>query len=102
MKKKKTIAVKKLKVTPKEDKKVHTFIWPIKEKVNEVCLAGDFNNWKPEPMAKLETGFLGTVKLGPGVYQYKFIVDGQWQVDPSAMENAKNDFGSSNSVVYVS
>ena len=92
----------KKKAFVKEDKsKVSTFTWPLVENVSEVCLAGDFNKWKPEPMKKCECGFVGSVKLEPGVYQYKFVVDGQWRIDPSALENAKNDFGSTNSVLLV-
>ncbi len=92
----------KKKTVLKEDKrKIKTFIWPLSGNANEVFLAGDFNGWKPEPMAKGETGFHGTVKLEPGVYQYKFVVDGEWQVDPSAMENAQNDFGTANSILRL-
>lgn len=106
MKQKKQTAMKKQQVQlkevkPQEKKKVQTFVWPLSGNVNEVCLAGDFNDWKPAPMVKRETGFHATVKLDPGVYQYKFIVDGQWQVDPCAKGNAINDFGTANSVLLV-
>ncbi len=92
---------KKKMVEKLEKKRVQTFVWPLTGNVNEVCLAGDFNNWNPEPMTKLENRFLATVKLDPGVYQYKFVVDGQWQVDPCSKGNAQNDFGTNNSVVLV-
>lgn len=88
-------------VKPQDKKKVQTFVWPLGENVNKVCLAGDFNDWKPEPMAKRETGFHATLKLDPGVYQYKFVVDGKWQVDPCSKGNAMNDFGTTNSVLLV-
>ena len=102
MKQKKQTAVKKQQTPVKQDnKRVQTFIWPLAGNVNEVCLAGDFNNWNPEPMAKRDNGFLATVKLDPGVYQYKFVVDGQWQADPSAKGNSQNDFGTINSVLLV-
>ncbi len=50
-----------------------------------VYLAGDFNNWSTtsHPMRKEEDGtFWIVLKLAPGKYEYKFIVDGQWTADP--------------------
>lgn len=88
-------------VKPHDKKKAQTFVWPLGGNVNEVCLAGDFNDWKPEPMTKRETGFHASLKLEPGVYQYKFVVDGEWQLDPCAKGNAINGFGTTNSVLLV-
>jgi hypothetical protein len=39
--------------------------------------------------------------LGPGRYQYKFVVDGQWLPDPNAHGSIRNDFGSFNSLIDV-
>jgi 1,4-alpha-glucan branching enzyme len=47
---------------------------------NSVALAGDFTSWEltPKPMKKNKDGvWKTTVALGPGRYEYKFIVDGQ-------------------------
>jgi len=93
----KPVAQKPITIT----KKVQTFQWPLTGNENEVHLAGDFNHWHPEPMSRHETGFHAAVELDPGVYQYKFIVDGQWQADPASKENAPNGFGTMNSVVFV-
>ncbi|MFA6294582.1 MAG: HPr family phosphocarrier protein [Victivallales bacterium] len=104
MKQKKQAVLKqqsRAKQVKQDKKKGQTFVWPLTENVNEVLLAGDFNNWNPEPMAKCENGFHAAVELKPGVYQYKFVVDGQWQVDPFAKGNARNDFGTTNSVLLV-
>lgn len=105
MKQKRQSNVKKQQSTEKkvkkENVKLQTFVWPLGN-VKEVYLAGNFNQWKPEPMAKSDAGFLTTVKLDPGVYQYKFIVDGQWLADPSASENTQNEFGTANSVLVIS
>ena len=81
--------------------KVQTFIWSLNGVEKEVCLAGDFNNWKPEPMAKCGNEFKATVKMQPGLYQYKFIVDGQWIEDPCAKESVQNEYGTLNSVLQV-
>lgn len=50
-----------------------------------VYLAGDFNNWSTtsHPMRRESDGtFWIVVKLAPGKYEYKFVVDGQWTADP--------------------
>jgi hypothetical protein len=42
-----------------------------------------------------------TVPLAPGRYQYKFLADGEWLLDPAAQQNVPNEYGSLNSVVEV-
>jgi hypothetical protein len=51
----------------------------------KVMLAGTFNNWKPNELAmkKASDGWQLAVKLAPGNYEYKFIVDGRWMYDNS-------------------
>ena len=66
----------------------------------QVQLVGDFNGWIPqgsemEPMGRL---WRKHVKLQPGRYQYGFIVDGQWQVDPCT-GTEPGPFGGQNSVL---
>jgi len=39
--------------------------------------------------------------LHPGVYEYRFVVDGQWQADPNNMECVANPFGESNSLLII-
>jgi 1,4-alpha-glucan branching enzyme len=51
-----------------------------------VFLAGSFNAWDPteHPLKKDGNGLWKTTKtLDQGIYQYRFIVDGEWKVDPS-------------------
>lgn len=68
----------------------------------EVFLAGDFTNWEPVAMARREDGsFALGVSLRRGRYEYKYIVDGQWIVDPDISLWAANPFGSVNSVIEV-
>lgn len=50
-----------------------------------VYLAGDFNNWSTtsHSMRREDDGtFWIVMRLSPGKYEYKFIVDGQWTADP--------------------
>jgi hypothetical protein len=69
-----------------------------------VSLSGEFNGWAPDatPMTRQENGHWQTiVDLAPGRYQYKYIVDGEWQPDPLAAEHVWNPHGTLNSVVEV-
>ena len=102
MKQLKQMAVNQQQAMIEQDtRKGQTFMWTLNGNEKEVCLAGDFNNWKPEPMTKCENGFHASVKLEPGVYRYKFVVDGLWKVDPSAKGSRRNDFGTTDSVLIV-
>ncbi|MEM1321627.1 MAG: hypothetical protein AAGG75_15320 [Bacteroidota bacterium] len=49
-----------------------------------VVLSGDFNNWNGAEliMEKQADGWALPIALRPGNYQYKFIIDGRWTVDP--------------------
>ena len=70
----------------------------------EVYVAGEFNDWT-KPGKKLKEGMGGKwstmLRLKPGRYAYKFIVDGQWQTDPNCSETAPDGFGGVNSVMEV-
>ncbi len=70
-----------------------------------VCVAGSFNEWKPEstPLNQVGNGrWIGDLKVHPGRYEYLFVVDGQWLPDPNAKETVENPFGGRNSVLSVS
>jgi 1,4-alpha-glucan branching enzyme len=70
-----------------------------------VFVAGDFNRWGAGDL-RLRRDQTGIWKiqlwLPPGRYEYRFIVDGEWQDDPHAATRIPNDFGSSNCVLLVS
>lgn len=69
---------------------------------HRVIVAGEFNNWNEEQlvMKKTDTGWELPYVLGPGNYQYKFIVDGQWMTDP-ANPHLASLYGHTNSVLTV-
>lgn len=70
----------------------------------EVFLAGSFNKWNTSdlPMKQDESGtWKVAVNLEPGVYEYRFIVNGGWQNDPNCKECCDNAFGTSNSLVRI-
>ena len=68
-----------------------------------VILAGSFNKWDEElfPMKPSEFGWKLTLQLPPDVYEYKFIVDGEWIEDPANPNKKKNEFDGYNSVLVV-
>lgn len=69
-----------------------------------VFVAGQFNDWSPAAteLAKGEDGvWRVTLKLLPGKYEYKFIVDGQWREDPNNPDKVADPYGGSNSLLTV-
>ena len=73
------------------------------EKGKAVYVAGCFNKWNPtaKKMAFKAGVYSASVKLAPGEYQYKFIIDGTWCADPENVNSVPNDQGTFNSVVVV-
>jgi 1,4-alpha-glucan branching enzyme len=72
----------------------------------KVFLAGSFNDWNGKKKKliynKAEMLFKGTALLEKGIHQYKFVINEEWCVDPECPDWERNEFGSLNSVVYVS
>ncbi len=71
---------------------------------NNIALMGDFNNWneKTHPMKKENNElWKKTVFLNPGRYEYRFLVDGQWQNDPKNNQLCQNRFGTYNNFLIV-
>jgi 1,4-alpha-glucan branching enzyme len=69
-----------------------------------VMLAGNFTDWGKFPldMVKNEDGVWSIfVPLLPGIYAYRFIVDGEWRDDPRSDLYAPNPFGSADAVVTI-
>lgn len=70
----------------------------------QVFLAGSFNAWDPStrPLRKNAKGlWKTTVTLEHGVYQYRFIVDGEWKEDPSYGNKEIDGSIACNSVIVV-
>ena len=77
----------------------------IKPAAKKVCVAGSFNEWKPEETPLMCVGdgrWAGALAVEPGRHEYLFVVDGQWLPDPNAKESVQNPFGGRNSVLVVS
>lgn len=50
----------------------------------EIILAASFNGWNEHDISlkKTATGWETVAYLGAGLYQYKYIIDGNWFIDP--------------------
>jgi 1,4-alpha-glucan branching enzyme len=67
-----------------------------------VAVVGSFSDWKPVRMRKQKDGsFVANVEVAPGSYEYKFVIDGNWLVDPDNSAWALNPYGTLNSVMVV-
>lgn len=71
----------------------------------EVLLAGSFTNWKRNALAMQNENtneFSITIPLLQGKHFYKFIVDGEWTVDPLNEQIESDDEGNNNSLLCKS
>ncbi|MCW3110346.1 MAG: hypothetical protein JWQ09_4852 [Segetibacter sp.] len=68
-----------------------------------VKLAGNFTNWQYAafPLTRTEDGWIVPVRLVPGKYYYKFIIDGKWTTDPANYLSENDGLGNTNSVYFV-
>ncbi|EOY00193.1 5'-AMP-activated protein kinase-related, putative isoform 1 [Theobroma cacao] len=74
-------------------------VWP--NSASEVLLAGSFDGWATKrKMEKSRTGvFSLRLKLYPGKYEIKFIVDGEWKIDP--LRPIVNNNGFENNLLII-
>ena len=83
------------------------FVFKPESAANKVFLAGSMNGWKPDSPQYALNDLDGdgvweiTVKLDPGSYKYKFVVDGNWTQDKANPKTAPDGYGGKNSVVEV-
>lgn len=71
---------------------------------NSVAIAGCFNNWQPQEMDVPEKDGMQwsiSLPLESGTYQYKFIVDGVWVIDPVNTSRITNQYAEENSLITV-
>lgn len=68
-----------------------------------VQLVGDFNGWTVDgnDMTPHASMWTKVVKLDPGRYRYRYVVDGTWQNDPLNAEVEPTPYGGHNSVFVM-
>ena len=73
-------------------------------KFKRVQIAGEFNNWVPDKDVEteiLDGSLQKRLRVSPGGYEYRLIIDGVWQQDPANPEAAPNEMGEYNSLLHV-
>ena len=69
-----------------------------------VCITGDFNEWSSnaEPLFNLSGNGLWQkfIPLPPGQYQYKYVVDGDWHLDPANPKTISGPLGKNSLFKY--
>jgi hypothetical protein len=75
----------------------------------DVRLAGDFNGWIPDKdvrsMVETEGAtrvWTKVLRLPPGTYEYRYVVDGEWREDPENPLAVPGPVGGRNSILVVS
>lgn len=68
----------------------------------KVFLSGSFNGWSTmqTPMVRSDSGWSVTLRLLPGKYTYKYIIDGKWTSDPFNRLREDDTKSGYNSVCY--
>lgn len=71
-----------------------------------VYVAGSFNDWKADEKKLVDKRgdgvFTTTLTLQPGIYEYKFVINGIWTLDPDPDRDwTQNGLGTLNSVLRV-
>ena len=72
--------------------------------VQELQVAGDFNNWVASSYAtrRMEDTLYVEIPLKPGNYQYKLVLNGvTWIADPGADNFTPDPYGGRNSLLTV-
>jgi hypothetical protein len=68
-----------------------------------VALAGTFNDWSSRRHIFFRQGdqWICRIRLKQGSYKYKFVVDGEWILDPANKQIVENEFHTGNNVLTV-
>ncbi len=68
-----------------------------------VIVTGNFNRWNRDGyrMSRQNGKWVLPLNLTPGKYTYKFIVDGNWILDPANKLYEANEYGTDNSVLWI-
>jgi hypothetical protein len=68
-----------------------------------VYLAANLNDWNPTTYAMQRDGndWVFPVYLTPGKHLYKFVVDGEWILDPANKLWEQNENHTGNSVLWI-
>jgi len=81
----------------------HTFKLDGYANAHAVYLPGTFNDWNTNEylMGHTGNGWSISLYLKPGKYLYKFLVDGNWMLDPANKLWEQNQYDTGNSVLWI-
>ena len=72
---------------------------------SDVYLSGSFNSWNGAAKKLKDTTGDGDYSISllipPGKHEYKFVLNGEWHVDPECDDWVVNEHGTLNSVIDV-
>jgi hypothetical protein len=89
-------------VPARYDDGVATILLNADQAVGAVLVAGDFNDWKAEPMMIHGGEWTFRIHLRPGVYYYSFVSpEGTWFVPESVPGRKPDGFGGFVAVLVV-
>lgn len=73
------------------------------QNARKVLLAGSFNGWRKDElyMTKTSEGWVIAYTLGPGNYEYRFVVDGKEMTDPANPITVNKNRRDSNSYLII-
>ena len=99
----KQLVAKKLTLPPPSLKGNTTFRLKGHPNARVVAVAGSFNEWNQSQVLCGKEGeeWICRIDLAPGKYTYKFIIDGDWILDPANTETETDERGHTNSVLVV-
>lgn len=99
----KPLIAKKLSLPSPSLKGNTTFRLKGHENARVVAVAGSFNDWNQSQVLCGKEGdeWVCRIDLSPGKYTYKFIIDGDWILDPDNPETEDDERGHTNSVLIV-
>ena len=81
----------------------HVFTLDSYSDAESVIVTGNFNGWSPDSyrMIRKEGKWIFPIHLKLGKCLYKFIIDGQWIIDPDNTLWEENEYGTKNSILWI-
>ncbi|HHD83940.1 MAG TPA: hypothetical protein ENK93_03590 [Campylobacteraceae bacterium] len=90
-------------ITPKGAKAWVTFNFKPDHAVDHVAIAGDWNDWEPEPMRPKKDGsfYIRKYLLTGSNYQFRYLVDDKKWVNDDHAPRVHNPYGTENSLLEL-
>jgi cyclomaltodextrinase len=87
----------------KSEKVAHTFTYKPQGEYKTIQLKGEFNAWNPlsTTLEKTDNGYVTSITLEPGEYQYLIVADGKELIDYQNPDSISNGMGGFNSVLKI-